>query len=104
MDNNPWTCSCDNAWLGVWLKRWHLETASARHHSANQVALSSVTCRDPITLRKRYLVDLASTEGCSHAAGITNNVSSRTFGGSWRSVFALLYMACFTFYQTNGFL
>lgn len=26
LQGNPWVCSCENVWLGAWLRRWMRET------------------------------------------------------------------------------
>ena len=75
LENNQWICSCENAWLGYWLKRWYLETSSIRH-PVSTLPLSSVSCRDPVSLRKRYLVDLPTSENaCNVAATAAVSVS-----------------------------
>lgn len=55
LDHNQWICTCENAWLGHWLKRWYLETTSIRH-PISMLPLNAVSCRDPISLKRKNLV------------------------------------------------
>ena len=102
LDNNPWVCSCENAWIGSWIKRWHSESMAAaattsassahlhhRHHrSASPSSLTSVACRDPISSKKRPMVDLPTSD---NAACTTSGGASASFRlGNRRNVDALV--------------
>lgn len=66
LQGNPWTCSCDNVWLGKWLRRWmretlQLHTSVVERGQAIQSVVRRITCRDGgdgDDARKIPLVDL----------------------------------------------
>ena len=75
LEHNPWTCSCDNAWLGHWLKRWYLETSSMRHPISNQ-ALSLATCRGRDAQTHARLIDLSPSENVCSVAALSSTASA----------------------------
>lgn len=77
LDANPWVCSCENAWMAQWLKRWHLESNAVRH-PVSSLPLSQVVCRDPISAKKRPIVDLPDNAVCSTAGSLLTPSTSTT--------------------------
>ena len=75
LEGNHWTCSCDNGWLGTWLKRWYLETFTIRHPVSTSLA-SSATCQDPVTLRKKPIIDLTPNDNSCSVAALSAGSSS----------------------------
>ena len=75
LEGNHWTCSCDNGWLGNWLKRWYLETFTIRHPVSTTLA-SSATCQDPVTGRKRPIIDLTPNDNSCSVAALSAGSSS----------------------------
>lgn len=50
LQGNPWTCSCENVWLGVWLRRWmrealQLHTSVVERGQTVRSVVNTITCR-----------------------------------------------------------
>jgi len=75
LEGNQWTCSCDNGWMGNWLKRWYLETFSIRH-PVSTLMPNRATCHDPLTGRKRAIIDLTPNENSCSVAALSAGSSS----------------------------
>ena len=80
LQGNPWRCSCENIWLGSWLRRWmretlQLHTSVAERGQTIQSIVRTITCYDPENVLKKIpIVDLDTSVKCydekkiSHAA------------------------------------
>lgn len=57
LQGNPWRCSCENTWLGSWLRRWmretlQLHTSVAERGQTIQSIVRTITCYDPDNVLK----------------------------------------------------
>ena len=59
LQGNPWLCSCQNSWLGTWLRRWMRETLQLhasiidRNHHI-QTMVRTITCQVPIGVDRGF--------------------------------------------------
>jgi len=49
LQGNPWRCSCENVWLGSWLRRWmretlQLHTSGVERDQAIREIVRTITC------------------------------------------------------------
>lgn len=52
LQGNPWRCSCENVWLGSWLRRWmretlQLHTSVVERGQEIQTVVRRITCTSP---------------------------------------------------------
>lgn len=52
LQGNPWRCSCENTWLGLWLRRWmretlQLHTSGVERGQTIQSIVRTITCVQP---------------------------------------------------------
>lgn len=78
LQGNPWQCSCENVWLGVWLRRWmrealQLHTSVVERGQTVRSVVNTITCRSgdsemPLTELDEETPCLAAVISSSSAA------------------------------------
>ena len=86
LEHNAWTCTCDNDWMGRYLRRWHLE----RHPLAPATWAS---CQEPASTHRRHLTDLTPVEGVvCNVAALSAGAATPTGSPAVASTLALLLL------------
>ena len=96
LQDNPWQCSCENVWLGEWLRRWmretlQLHTSGVERGQSIQNIVRTITCTDPdFPGQKRPLVDLDRDVKCVQARAINAAAEMRGRGAALVALAAAL--------------
>lgn len=84
MQGNPWRCSCENVWLGLWLRRWmretlQLHTSGVERGQAIQSVVRTIQCQDPNDPegQTRPLVDLDTDVKCYQEMPVSSGFMTR---------------------------
>ncbi|XP_059082371.1 chaoptin-like isoform X2 [Tigriopus californicus] len=116
LQGNPWKCSCENVWLGEWLRRWmretlQLHTSVVERGQTIQSIVRSISCLEPDQPdQMRSLVELDDNVKCYKEAEVSassgmniksSSIQSRTLTlivlaswTSWTSLVRTFWMGC----------
>ena len=76
LQGNSWSCSCENVWLGTWLRRWmrealQLHTSHVERGQTIRAVVRTITCKNSDG-SERPLVELDNDTPCHLALGISS--------------------------------
>ena len=100
LQDNPWRCSCENIWLGSWLRRWmretlQLHTSVAERGQTIQSIVRTITCYDPEnTLKVMPMVDLDTSIKCYDEKKVSAAPAGAKLSAAGALVAALLLTLC----------
>ena len=73
IQGNPWLCTCENSWLGTWLRRWMRETLqlhasiTGRDHHI-QTMVRTITCQVPTESMQGFVASAVSANAVGRMA------------------------------------
>ena len=75
LQGNPWSCSCENVWLGRWLRRWmrealQLHTSVVERGQTIRAVVRTITCTNSDG-SERPLLELDSDTPCQLELGVS---------------------------------